>query len=175
MAAITFKGKAIQISGPLPRKGDAAPPFSLVKTDLTQTDLDDYAGQRVVLNIFPSLDTSVCATSLRKFNDLAGSMQNTTVLCVSADLPFAAQRFCTDEGLNDLVTASCFRDPDFGDDYGVAMVDGPMRGLLARSVVVVDEDGVVIHAELVPDMGDEPDYDAVEEVLQQEMTIGDDT
>ena len=166
VAEITFKGKAIQTSGELPGKGKAAPPFTLVKTDLTQTGLGDYSGHRVVLNIFPSLDTPVCATSLRKFNALAGSMLNTSVLCVSADLPFAAQRFCSAEGLDDLVPASCFRNPAFGETYGVAMVDGPLRGLLARSVVVVDEKGVVIHTELVPDIGHEPDYDAVEAVLK---------
>ena len=166
VAEITFKGKAIQTSGELPGKGKVAPPFTLVKTDLTQTGLGDYPGRRVVLNIFPSLDTPVCATSLRKFNALAGSMLNTTVLCVSADLPFAAQRFCFAEGLDELVPASCFRNPAFGDTYGVAMVDGPLRGLLARSVVVVDESGVVIHTELVPDIGQEPDYDAVEAVLK---------
>jgi thiol peroxidase len=120
----------------------------------------------VVLNIFPSLDTPVCATSLRKFNALAGSMPNTTVLCVSADLPFAAQRFCSSEGLDNLVPASCFRNAAFGETYGVTMVDGPLRGLLARSVVVMDEKGVVIHTELVPDIGHEPDYDAVEAVLK---------
>jgi thioredoxin-dependent peroxiredoxin len=166
VAEITFKGKAIQTSGDLPGKGKAAPSFTLVKTDLTQTGLGDYPGRRVVLNIFPSLDTPVCATSLRKFNALAGSMLNTTVLCVSADLPFAAQRFCSAEGLHDLVPASCFRNPAFGETYGVAMVDGPLRGLLARSVVVVDEKGVVIHTELVPDIGHEPNYDAVEAVLK---------
>ncbi|MBK7703446.1 MAG: thiol peroxidase [bacterium] len=167
MAETTLKGKAVQTRGPLPRKGKAAPPFSLVKTDLTQTGLDDYAGRRLVLNIFPSLDTPVCATSVRKFNTLAGSMPNTTVLCVSADLPFAAHRFLTAEGLDDLVSASCFRNPEFGESYGVTMMDGPLRGLLARSVVVVDEHGVVIHTELVPDIGQEPDYDAVEAVLTQ--------
>jgi thiol peroxidase len=166
VAEITFKGKAIRTFGSLPWKGKAAPSFTLVKTDLTQTGLDDYPGRRVVLNIFPSLDTPVCATSLRKFNALAGSVLNTTVLCVSADLPFAAQRFCSAEGLDDLVPASCFRNPAFGETYGVAMVDGPLRGLLARSVVVVDEQGVVIHTELVPDIGQEPDYDAVEAVLK---------
>ena len=166
MAEIIFKGKAIQTSGDLPGKGKAAPAFTLVKTDLTQTSLGDYPGRRVVLNIFPSLDTPVCATSLRKFNALAGSMLNTTVLCVSADLPFAAQRFCSAEGLDNLVPASCFRTA-FGEAYGVAIMDGPMRGLLARSVVVVDEKGVVIHTELVPDIGHEPDYNGVEAVLKQ--------
>jgi thiol peroxidase len=166
MAEITFKGKVIQTSGELPAIGKAAPSFTLVKTDLTQTGLGDYPGRRVVLNIFPSLDTAVCATSLRKFNALAGSMLNTTVLCVSADLPFAAKRFCSAEGLDELVPASCFRNPAFGEDYGVAMVDGPLRGLLARSVVVLDEKGVVVHTELVPDIGHEPDYDAVETVLK---------
>jgi len=166
VAHITFKGKAIQTSGDLPKKGKIPPPFTLVKTDLSQTSLGDYPGRRVVLNIFPSLDTPVCATSLRKFNALAGSMRNTTVLCVSADLPFAAQRFCSAEGLDNLVPASCFRSSAFGEAYGVAIMDGPMRGLLARSVVVVDEKGVVIHTELVPDIGQEPNYDGVEAVLK---------
>ncbi len=165
MAQITFKGKAVQTSGDLPGKGKIPPPFTLVKTDLSETGLGDYPGRRVVLNIFPSLDTPVCATSLRKFNALAGSMPNTTVLCVSADLPFAAQCFCSAEGLDNLVPASCFRTA-FGEAYGVAIMDGPMRGLLARSVVVVDEKGVVIHTELVPDIGQEPDYNGVEAVLK---------
>jgi thiol peroxidase len=174
VAEITFKGETIQTAGALPGKGKAAPPFTLVKTDLTQTSLDDYPGRRVVLNIFPSLDTPVCATSLRKFNALAGGMLNTTVLCVSADLPFAALRFCSAEGLDALVPASCFRNPAFGEAYGVAMVDGPLRGLLARSVVVVDEKGIVIHTELVPDIGKEPNYDAVEAVLKQGLSNGQD-
>jgi thiol peroxidase len=137
-----------------------------VKTDLSQTGLGDYPGRRVVLNIFPSLDTPVCATSLRKFNALAASVLNTTVLCVSADLPFAAKRFCSAEGLDNVVPASCFRSSNFGEAYGVAIMDGPMRGLLARSVVVVDEKGVVIHTELVPDIGQEPNYDEVEAILK---------
>lgn len=166
MTGITFKGQAIQTEGALPQRGSAAPPFTLVKTDLTPTSLGDYSGRRMVLNIFPSLDTPVCATSLRKFNALAGSMLNTKVLCVSADLPFAAERFCSVEGLDNLVPASCFRNPDFGSTYGVAMVDGPLLGLLARAVVVVDEAGVVLHTELVPDIGKEPGYDAVEAVLK---------
>ncbi len=166
MAQISFKGKAIQTSGNLPRKGEIPPPFTLVKQDLSQTSLDDHPGRRVVLNIFPSLDTPVCATSLRKLNALAGGVLNTTVLCVSADLPFAAQRFCAVEGLDDLVPTSYFRSPGFGEAYGVAIMDDPMRGLLARSVVVVDENGVVIHTELMPDIGQEPDYDGVEAVLK---------
>jgi thioredoxin-dependent peroxiredoxin len=172
VAQITFKGRTVQTSGDLPRKGEVPPAFNLVQTDLSQTGLDDYRGRRVVLNIFPSLDTPVCATSLRKFNALAGSMPNTTVLCVSADLPFAAKRFVSAEGLDDLVPASCFRSPAFGEAYGVAIMDGPMRGLLARSVVVLDDEGVVIHTELVPDIGHEPDYDGVEAVLRMEQPAG---
>jgi thiol peroxidase len=166
MAQITFKGNPIQTSGELPKKGTIAPAFALVKTDLTETGLGDYAGFRVVLNIFPSLDTPVCAMSLRKFNALATAVPNLVVLCVSADLPFAAKRFCSAEGLDNLVLASCFRSSAFGDAYGMNIVDGPMRGLLARSVVVVDGKGVVIHRELVPDIGQEPDYDGVEAVLK---------
>jgi thioredoxin-dependent peroxiredoxin len=166
MAQITLKGNPIHTSGDLPMKGTAAPAFTLVKTDLTETGLGDYAGHRVVLNIFPSLDTPVCATSLRKFNALATTIANTTVLCVSADLPFAAKRFCSAEGLENLVPASCFRSSDFGKAYGVAIVDGPMRGLLARSVVVLDEKGKVLHTELVPEIGHEPGYDAAVAVLK---------
>jgi thiol peroxidase len=165
MAQITLKGAPTPTSGDLPALGAVAPPFALVTTDLGETRLGDYAGRRVVLNIFPSLDTKVCATSLRRFNALAGSVANTTVLCVSADLPFAAQRFCAAEGLEQLVPASVFRNPAFGRDYGVTIVDGPMRGLLARAVVVLDGQGQVLHTELVPELGHEPDYDAAAAVL----------
>ena len=165
MAQTNLKGIPVHTSGDLPTPGDAAPAFTLVKTDLTDTGLRDYAGHRVVLNIFPSLDTPVCANSLRKFNGLATSVANTTVLAVSADLPPAAKRFCTAEGLDHLVPASCFRNPDFGKAYGVLLVDGPMRGLLARAVVVLDEHGQVLHTQLVPELSHEPDYDAAVAVL----------
>lgn len=160
MAKITLKGNPVQTSGELPKVGTQAPGLSLTKGDLSETSLSDYAGRRVVLNIFPSLDTPTCATSVRKFNALAGQTPNTTVLCISADLPFAAGRFCSTEGLEEVVPASSFRSPGFGQTYGVTIVDGPLRGLLARAVVVVDGDGKVVHSQLVPEIVNEPDYDA---------------
>lgn len=160
MAQITLKGNPIHTSGELPKVGAAAPAFTLVKTDLGEATLKDYAGRRVVLNIFPSLDTPTCAASVRKFNALAGGKADTTVLCVSADLPFAAKRFCSTEGLENVVPASCFRSADFGAAYGVALVDGPLKGLLARAIVVVDGKGQVLHTQLVPEIAEEPDYEA---------------
>jgi len=165
VAQITLKGNPIHTSGELPRVGGPAPAFTLVKTDLAEAGLKDFAGRRVVLNIFPSLDTPTCATSVRKFNALVSALPNVTVLCISADLPFAASRFCTTEGLANVVPASCFRSPEFGQAYGVALVDGPLRGLLARSIVVVDEQGKVLHTELVAEIAHEPNYDAALAVL----------
>ena len=166
MAQITLKGDPIHTYGDLPKIGTTAPSFSLVKTDLSETGLGDYVGHRVVLNIFPSLDTPVCATSLRQFNALATHVPNVTVRCVSADLPFAAKRFCSAEGLQNLVPASCFRNSEFGMAYGVALIDGPLRGLLARAVVVLNEIGKVLYTELVPEIGHEPNYDAAVSVLK---------
>lgn len=166
MAQITLKGNPIHTSGELPKVGTAAPTFNLVKTDLGEATLKDYAGRRVVLNIFPSLDTPTCATSVRKFNALASGKADTTVLCVSADLPFAAKRFCSTEGLENVVPASCFRSTDFGAAYGVALVDGPLKGLLARAIVVVDGRGQVLHTQLVPEIAEEPDYEAALSVLK---------
>ncbi|MGO1349325.1 MAG: thiol peroxidase, partial [Brevibacterium aurantiacum] len=136
-----------------------APAFSLVGNDLGEVSSADTAGKRVVLNIFPSVDTGVCAASVRKFNELAASLENTTVLCVSNDLPFAQARFCGAEGIENVVAASGFRSA-FGKEFGVTMVDGPLAGLLARSVVVLDEKGTVIHKQLVDEIGTEPDYDS---------------
>jgi len=166
MSTITLKGNPVQTSGALPAIGAKAPSFSLTKADLSETGLSDFVGRRLVLNIFPSLDTPTCATSVRKFNTLASGIPNTTVLCVSADLPFAAGRFCTTEGLQNVVPASSFRSPAFGEGYGVTIVDGPLRGLLARSVVVVDEQGKVIYSQLVPEIVDEPNYDAAVAALK---------
>jgi len=166
MSTITLKGNPVQTSGSLPAKGAAAPDFSITKADLSETSFADYKGRRVVLNIFPSLDTPTCATSVRKFNALASQVPDTTVLCVSADLPFAAGRFCAAEGLENVVTASTFRSPDFGKAYGVSIVDGPLKGLLARAVVVVDAGGKVLHSQLVPEIVDEPDYDSALAVLK---------
>lgn len=159
MAETNFKGETVNTVGDLPAVGAAAPDFTLTGSDLSDIKLGDYAGRRVVLNIFPSIDTGVCATSVRKFNEIAASLENTTVVCASADLPYALGRFCGAEGIEDVVVGSTFRS-SFGDDYGVRMVDGPMRGLNARAVVVIDTTGEVIHTELMPSIGQEPNYDA---------------
>lgn len=146
-------------SGELPEKGAKAPAFELVKSDLSTVSSADLAGQRVILNIFPSIDTPTCASSVRTFNERAASLDNTAVICVSADLPFAAGRFCGAEGIDSVMTGSTFRG-SFLDDYGVKMVDGPLAGVAARSVVVLDGDGTVLHSQMVPEIADEPDYDA---------------
>ena len=165
MATVTLKGNPFHTAGELPKVGSHAPALTLVRTDLAEVSGQDFAGQRVVLNIFPSLDTPTCAASVRKFNARANEKPNTTILCVSADLPFAQKRFCGAEGLDNVVTASSFRSPEFGQAYGVTLLDGPLKGLLARAVVVVDETGKVIHTELVPEIAQEPDYNAALEVL----------
>lgn len=159
MATTAFQGTPVKTVGDLPEKGAQAPAFSLVGNDLGEVSSADTAGKRVVLNIFPSVDTGVCAASVRKFNELAASLENTTVLCVSNDLPFAQARFCGAEGIENVVAASGFRSA-FGKEFGVTMVDGPLAGLLARSVVVLDEKGTVIHKQLVDEIGTEPDYDS---------------
>ncbi len=166
MSTTKFKGQPVKIAGEFIKKGAAAPDFSLVKTDLSSLSLKDLKGKRVVLNIFPSLDTGVCASSVRKFNKLAASLHDTVVLAVSKDLPFAHARFCTAEGIENVVPVSDFRDSDFDKKYGVLMEDGPLAGLLARSVVVVDKDGKVIYTELVPEITQEPDYDSAIAVLK---------
>lgn len=160
MAQTTLGGNPVNTSGDLPEVGSKAPPFTLTDADLGTVSLGDFAGQRLVLNIFPSIDTPVCAMSVRAFNQRAAELENTSVLCVSADLPFAAKRFCGAEGIDRVKTASTFRNPEFMDDYGVRMTDGRLAGLCARAVVVVGADGTVLHTELVPDIGQEPDYDA---------------
>lgn len=160
MARITLGGNPIETAGDLPAVGTVAPDFTLAGSDLGTITSADLAGQRVVLNIFPSVDTAVCATSVRRFNEAAGSLDNTTVLCVSADLPFAAARFCGAEGLDRVKTGSTFRSPSFGEAYGVTILDGAFAGLMARSVVVLDTDGKVLHSQLVPEIAEEPDYDA---------------
>jgi thioredoxin-dependent peroxiredoxin len=159
MATTAFKGTDVHTVGELPAVGAPAPSYSLTGSDLSTVSNDDFSGRRVVLNIFPSLDTGVCAMSVRRFNELAAGLDNATVVCVSKDLPFALGRFCGAEGIENVVTASDFRS-SFGADYGVTMTDGPLAALLARSVVVVDEAGRVIYTELVPEITTEPDYDA---------------
>jgi thiol peroxidase len=160
MAKITFKGNPVNTSGNLPAKGTKAPDFTLVKSDLGSLSLSDLKGKKVILNIFPSLDTSVCATSVRKFNQFAAGKANTVVLGISKDLPFAHGRFCSTEGITNVVTLSGFRDSAFGKAYGVDTVDGPLAGLYARSIVVVDETGTVVYNQLVPETTIEPDYDS---------------
>lgn len=166
MATITLKGNPVNTYGTLPSTGTEAPDFNLTKTDLSQSTLKDYKGKRVVLNIFPSLDTSVCASSVRRFNAEAGKLDNTVILCISKDLPFAHARFCTTEGLNNVVTLSAFRDSSFGKNYGVVLTDSPMEGLLSRAVVIIDENGKVIYNEQVPEITREPEYEKALNVLK---------
>jgi thiol peroxidase len=158
MATVTLRGNPIQTSGELPSVGSSAPSFSLVGSDLAEVSEAKFAGKKVVLNIFPSIDTPTCATSVRTFNEKAAGT-DAVVLCVSEDLPFAQNRFCGSEGIENVMTASSFRS-DFGAAYGLEMTDGPLKGLLARAVVVLDESGTVIHSELVPEIAQEPDYSA---------------
>ena len=160
MAQITLKGNPIHTNGDLPAVGSMAPDFKLVAKDLKDASLADWAGKKKVLNIVPSLDTAVCATSTRKFNEKAGSLANTVVLVISADLPFASSRFCAAEGLNNVVTLSTMRGRDFMRAYGVEITSGPLAGVTARGVVVLDENDTVLHAELVPEITQEPNYDA---------------
>jgi thiol peroxidase len=157
MASITLGGNPVNTAGDLPTVGADAPAVDLVGADFSAVGL--AAGQRTVLNIFPSIDTAVCAASVRKFNELASTLENTTVVCVSNDLPMAQARFCGAEGIENVITGSGFRS-SFGADYGVTMADGKLEGLLARSIVVVDENGTVVHSQLVPEIAQEPDYDA---------------
>lgn len=159
MSLVTFQGSPLETKGSLPEVGQLAPDFTLVKADLGEVTLSELKGKRVILNIFPSVDTGTCATSVRKFNEKASGLDNTQVICVSADLPFAAARFCGAEGIENVVTGSTFRS-SFGDDYGVTFVSAPLAGLMSRSVVVIDTDGKVIHTEQVAETTDEPDYDA---------------
>jgi thioredoxin-dependent peroxiredoxin len=166
MATITLQGNPIQTIGSLPAVGSKAPDFLLTAADLSDSNLSKFAGKRVVLNIFPSVDTGVCAASVRKFNAEVEKLENTVVLCISADLPFALSRFCGAEGLSNVVTLSELRNRDFGNNYGVRIVDGPLAGLLSRSVVVLDETGKVIYTEQVPEIVQEPDYSPVVDLLK---------
>lgn len=160
MATITLKGNNIHTAGTLPAVGTQAPNFKLVKTDLTEVSLKDFAGKKIILNIFPSLDTSVCATSMRKFNAEADKLNNTVVLCISRDLPFAHGRFCSVEGLTNVIPLSEFRDDSFSSAYGVKITDGPLSGVLSRAIVVINESGKVVHSEQVPEIAQEPNYEA---------------
>ena len=160
MAKVTFKGNPVQTAGSVPAVGAAAPAFTLAGKDLSDVKLADFAGKKVVLNIFPSIDTPVCAASVRRFNAEASALGDTVVLCISADLPFATGRFCTVEGLEKVSPLSVFRSPEFGTDYGVVISEGPLRGLLSRAVVIVDGAGKVVYAEHVAEITHEPDYEA---------------
>ncbi|MEO8003425.1 MAG: thiol peroxidase [Betaproteobacteria bacterium] len=166
MTIVTLKGNPVSVAGNLPKKGEGAPDFSLTDKDLGDVSLKSYANKRKVLNIVPSLDTPTCQQSTRVFNQKASSANNAVVLVVSADLPFAMSRFCSTEGLNNVVTLSTFRGRDFHARYGVDITDGPLKGLTARAVVVLDENNKVLHSELVPEIANEPNYEAALDVLK---------
>ncbi|WET08227.1 thiol peroxidase [Pseudomonas sp. D3] len=166
MAQVTLRGNPVQVEGELPQTGSKAPDFTLTAGDLSEVTLATFAGKRKVLNIFPSVDTPTCATSVRTFNAQAHNVSNTVVLCISSDLPFAQKRFCGTEGLDNVQNLSDFRNADFAVDYGVSIADGPLRALTARAVVVLDENDNVLHSELVPEIGQEPNYDAALAVLK---------
>ncbi|KGD73087.1 peroxidase [Tatumella morbirosei] len=163
---VNFKGQAVAVAGQFPATGETAPDFTLLAKDLSEVSLGDYAGKRKVLNIFPSIDTSTCATSVRKFNQLASQLADTVVLCISADLPFAQSRFCGADGLDNVITLSTLRGSNFKQDYGVEIEQGPLKALTARAVLVLDENNTVLHAELVSEIAHEPDYDAALAVLK---------
>ena len=160
MAEITLAGNTVHTVGELPEVGSTAPPFTLTDKGLAEEHLESFAGSKVVLNIFPSIDTDVCAMSVRRFNAEASTLPDTRVLCISADLPFALARFCGAEGLEDVLVLSDFRHKSFGDDYGVRIIDGPLAGLLSRAVVVINGEGQIVHTEQVSEIGQEPDYAA---------------
>ena len=166
METVLFKGTPCHTCGTVPGIGETAPCYHLTAPDLSQILCSDFADKRVVLNIFPSLDTEVCARSVRRFNEEASKIENAKVICVSMDLPFAMNRFCTTEGIEDVIVASAFRSPLFGQKYGVQLCDGPLAGLLARAVVIIDVDRKVIYRELVSEITNEPDYDAALRVLR---------
>lgn len=160
MATVTLKGNPFPTAGDLPATGTTAPSFTLVGGDLAPVSLGDFAGRRKVINIVPSLDTPVCAAQARRFNEEAANLDNTQVLVVSGDLPFAQGRFCSTENIENLTTLSTFQDTEFGERYGTRLTDGPLAGLQARAVVVLDENDRVLHSQLVPEIAEEPDYDA---------------
>ena len=166
MAQVTRRGNPVQIKGELPQVGSTAPAFTLVGGDLADVTLETFAGKRKVLNIFPSVDTPTCATSVRKFNAQANDLNNAVVLCISADLPFAQARFCGAEGLENVQNLSTLRGAEFIENYGVAIADGPLKGLTARAVVVLDENDNVLHSELVKEIAEEPNYEAALAVLK---------
>lgn len=166
MATVTFTGIPVQLNGELPATGQIAPDFGGIKGDLSSVKLNEFKGKKVVLNVFPSLDTPVCAASVRRFNKEASSLENTVVLCISKDLPFAQSRFCTTEGLENVVPLSIFRCKCFVEKYGLEITEGALKGLLARAVLVIDENGVIVYEELVPEITNEPDYESALKALK---------
>lgn len=165
MATVKLKGSPAETSGTPPAVGSAAPSFELAKSDLSNAKMSDFSGETLVLNIFPSIDTPVCAASVRRFNEEAGNRNNVAVLCISMDLPFAHARFCEVEGLKNVTPLSAFRSPAFGKDYGLTITTGPLTGLLARAVIILDPAGKVIYRELVPEITQEPDYESALKIL----------
>lgn len=165
MATVTLKGNPINTSGELPELGTKALDFRLTATDLSSKSLSDFTGSKLILNIFPSIDTGTCAQSVRQFNKEASEMKNTKVLCISRDLPFAFSRFCAAEGLENVISLSDFKDGNFGKTYGINFIDGPLEGLHSRCIVVIAENGTIIHTEQVPEIVDEPNYKAALEAL----------
>jgi thioredoxin-dependent peroxiredoxin len=166
MAKITLKGNIINTVGELPKVGEQAKDFTLIKSDLSRATMNEYKGQRLVLNIFPSLDTGTCAASVRYFNKAAAELKNTKVLCISRDLPFAQSRFCGAEGIENVITLSDFATGEFGKNYGLEIIDGPLQGLHSRVVIIVDETGKIIYTEQVPEIAQEPDYPKALEVCK---------
>ena len=165
MAQIKFKGNPVHTAGELPKAGDTAPDFRLTGTDLADISLASYSGKNLIISVFPSLDTPVCAASVRRFNVEAGKLKNTVVICVSRDLPFAHKRFCVAEGLSNVVSASEYRNASFSDGYGLRIIDGPLAGLLSRAIIVIDATGKILYTEQVPEITQEPDYDRALAIL----------
>ena len=165
MASITLKGNPVNTKGELPKIGSKLSDFKLVANDLSIASLNDFSGKKLVLNIFPSIDTGTCATSVRKFNEAAANLENTSVLCISRDLPFAQKRFCGAEGIENVVNLSDFQEGSFGKDFGLEILDGPLAGLHSRALIVADENGTIIHTEQVSEIVDEPNYEAALAVL----------
>lgn len=171
MATITLKGEKTNTIGSLPPLGSQAPDFIVTKTDLSEIRLKNFLGKKIVMNIFPSLDTATCATAMRHFNEIANEFPNILILCISADLPFAQKRFCAAEHLENVQPVSVFRHPNFGKDYGVAIIDGPLTGLLSRAVLILDENGKIIYTQQVKEMSDEPNYTAITQVLKDTSQV----
>lgn len=172
MPEITFKNNPVQITGELPKVGEPAPDFLLTKTDLSDMSLKDVSGKKIILNIFPSIDTPVCSTSVRRFNEDISKFDNAIVICVSMDLPFAHARFCETEGIENVIAVSEMRNREFGDNYGVRMKDGPLAGLFARAIVVIDEYLKVVYTQLVGEITEEPDYDGALKTLKNQLNAG---